>query len=57
MHEGTWHEAPVVPHELSHLRDVLLVSGSGQREDDLHHVSVHQAAVSTLSHLNGLEGD
>lgn len=50
----TWNITPLVPQTLNHLWDVLLVSGLGQSEDDLHDVPVHQTAVSILCCLQSL---
>lgn len=50
----TWNVTPLVPQALNQLWDVLLVSGLGHGEDDLHEVPVHQTAVCSLRCLQSL---
>lgn len=50
----TWNVTPLVPEAPNHLWDVLLVSGLGQGEDELHEVPVHQTAICTLCCLQSL---
>ncbi len=50
----TWNVTPLVPQALNYLWNVLVVSGLGQSEDDLHEVPVHQTAVCTLCCIQSL---